>query len=646
MSSSLADVLRTIARPTLVAAMLAACGGESKGGAGPVAGGSLRVTVSGLPGGAAARVDVTGPGAYAAALNTSGRLDGLAEGVYRIAAGYVNAAGQTWTATPAPDSVFVAVDDTVAVAVAYTGQPTPTLNLTVAGTQLIQSTQRPDGSVPMIVGRDALLRVFVVASTANSARPAVRVRLLQGGAPVDSLDVAAPAGSVPLAVDSASLGASWNVLIPGARVGAGMSYQVVVDPADLVPETAEGDNRWPGGSGSQAVAVQAVPALAVRFVPVRQTVNNLTGQVNSGNTAAFIDVTRRMLPLGAVTTSLRATYNTDAPVYQSNDANGGWGQTLAEVNALRATDGSSAHYVGVIQVTYGGGIAGMGYIGWPASLSWDKASSAPGVIAHELGHNFGRNHAPCGNPSGPDPGYPYANASTGTWGIDLAALTLKSPGTHKDLMSYCDPDWISDYNYLAILAFRGTAALRPAARTVGTVGRGLLVWGRVLAGRVILEPSFVVNAPATLPARPGPHTVEGLDATGLPLFRLAFEGEAVPDFPRGEERHFAFVVPLSATEESRLASLRLVGHGLTAIRGGAGAALRAPSRVVVDRRGGEVVARWDASHPMALVRDAATGEVLSFARGGRVGLTAGGPAVRVELSDGVRTLQEVTVVRP
>ncbi|MBK7922501.1 MAG: hypothetical protein IPJ95_02580 [Gemmatimonadetes bacterium] len=46
------------------------------------------------------------------------------------------------------------------------------------------------------------------------------------------------------------------------------------------------------------------------------------------------------------------------------------------------------------------------------------------------------------------------------------------------------------------------------------------------------------------------------------------------------------------------------------------------------------------------MRDARTGEVLSFARGGRARLPDAGHGVRVELSDGVRTLPQVTIVRP
>lgn len=627
--------------------LLAACGGGSKDPVGPGPTGSLQVAVSGLPGGTAGRVTVTGPAGYTRTLSATTQINGLTEGAYRVSAGYVNAAGQTWTASPAPDSVFVAAHDTVAVAVAYTGGPATNLNLTVAGTQLIQSSQRADGSIPMIGGRDAMLRVFVVANAGNSYQVAVRVRLFQGGVVVDSLDVTRAAAGVPLTADTASLAASWNVLIPGARVLAGMSYQVEVDPLDAVAETGEGDNRWPGAGATQAVTVQNVPLFSLRFVPVEQSVNGLVGQVNNGNRNAFIDPTRQMFPLGQVDVDVRSTYTTSAPAYESNDGNNAWGQTLGEMSALRAADNSTRYYAGIIQVTYGGGIAGLGYIGAPMSVSWDKSGSAPGVIAHELGHNFGRNHAPCGNPSGPDPGYPYPNAQIGAWGLDLPGLALKSPTTYVDLMSYCNPDWVSDYTYLAVLNARGTA---PAVeQAVAAPARGLLVWGRIVAGNVILEPAFMVHAAPRLPSRAGPHRVEGFDAAGRPVFRLSFEGDLVTDLPRGEERHFAFVVPLSAAEEGRLAGLRLVGHGLTVVRVPDAALVSgtpAPARVSAARAGNRLGVSWSGAYPMALVRDAQSDEVLSFARGGQAQLAGVRGTVTVELSDGVRSLPRVTLQRP
>ncbi len=53
--------------------------------------------------------------------------------------------------------------------------------------------------------------------------------------------------------------------------------------------------------------------------------------------------------------------------------------------------------------------------------------------------------------------------------------------------------------------------------------------------------------------------------------------------------------------------------------------------------GSGVEMTWDvASFPMALVRDPSTGEVLSFARGGRLNLTVSPPEIEVIFSDGLR----------
>ncbi len=624
--------------------LLAACGGSPKSALGTGPGGSLAVTVTGLPVGTSGRIDVSGPLGYTHQVTTTTQLSGLVAGTYHFSAGYVSAQSQTWTAALSADSVVILGTDTAAVTATYTGGPTTTLNLQVAGVQLIQSTQRADGSVPMVAGRDALLRVFPVANTANSAHPLVRVRLFQGATQVDSVDVTAPSASVPQTVDTATLASSWNVFIPGARVQSGFSYQVEVDPTDAVPETNQSDNRWPGSSSTQSVNVQTVPLFDLTFVPIKQSVNNLTGVVSNANKDALAATTKSMWPLGATSVSVHATYTTAAPAYQSNDGNGAWSQTLSEISALKSADVSSSDYVGILQVTYGGGIAGLGYVGYSAAIAWDKASSAPGVIAHELGHNFGRNHAPCGGPAGPDPSYPYANADIGTWGLDLPALSLKAPGTYKDLMSYCNPDWVSDYNYLAVLAARGSGpSIQPVA--AGS-NRGLLVWGRIVNGNVILEPAVMVNAPARLPAVAGPHHIEGFDAAGGRVFSLSFEGDVVQDLPSGDERHFAYVVPLAANDQARLASVRLTGNGLTAIRVPA-AGLRAGTTTVAPLRaarvGQEMDVRWDPQYPLAVVRDAGTGQILSFARGGSIRVPAGLAGVTVDLSDGISTMPRVTL---
>lgn len=633
----------------LGAAGIVACGGgDPRGdGTGPAGTGAISVQVSGLPAGANARVTVTAPGGGVTNLTASRLVSGLAAGVYSVSAGYVSAQSQTWTPHLSVTSVTVALDDTAAVAVTYTGGLAASLNLRIAGVQLIQSTQRADGTVPMVSGRDALLRVFVTATGGTQAQPPVRVRIFAGGAQVDSLTVVAPGTTVPASVDTSSLASSWNVLIPGARVISGMAIQAVVDPDDDVSESNEGDNLWPGAS-PQLVTIRSVPTFALRFVPVKQSVNGLTGAVSNANKAALAEVTRRMHPLGTTTVDIRATFTTDAPVLVPNDSNGAWSRILGEIYTLKTADGFAGNYVGMVPATYGGGIAGMGYVGAPASISWDKASSAPGVIAHELGHNFGRSHAPCGGPANPDPQFPYPGGSIGNWGLDLPAMTLKAPGTYKDLMSYCDPDWISDYNYLAVMNFRGTSAVSEDFAGLARTQNGLMVWGRIRHGTVILEPSFRVRAPVQLPSRTGPHRVEGYDVGGRRVFSVSFDGELVADLPGADERHFAFVLPLTELELTGLAAVQLAGNGLTVRRARAGGPVvpgLSRGAATATRRGDELEVRWDRAWPLAVIRDARTGQILAFARNGVGRVPVAGP-VTVELSEGVSSLPGVVLGAP
>ena len=180
----------------------------------------------------------------------------------------------------------------------------------------------------------------------------------------------------------------------------------------------------------------------------------------------------------------------------------------------------------------------------------------------------------------------------------------------------------------------------------GGVGPALLVWGRIVDGRAVLEPAFRIVGRTRLPERPGPYSVEGTASDGSRLFGLSFDAAVIADHPRGG-RTFAFTVPLDDQRAARLAQLRLGGPGVAVAVTRAPAALRAaPAEPVrMAPASGGLSLQWDAvAHPMVMVRDARTGEVLSFARGGSMTVATGAGELELIVSDGVQS-RRITAVR-
>lgn len=599
--------------------------------------GALGVTISGLPGGTAAAVTITGPGSFSRALTTGGTLSGIAPGRYTVSAANVVAGGTTYTPSIGRPAVDVVAGGTAAVTISYTAVANITLNLRIDGLYVTQSTQTYGSSVPLVAGRDAYLRVFVVANEPNSAKPRVQVRLTRSGGSAQTFNIEAPAASTPTRVEEGTLGSSWNVRLPGSVIQSGLSIVAEVDPITAIDESNESDNRFPA-TGSKSLTVRSVPAARIRFVSVQQG-SSAPGNVSAANTGQLMALARRMHPLNAVDVDVHGSVFTASTPLEANGA--GWNQVLSDLDALRVSDGSDRTYFGITKLPYGRqtGLVGLAFQGLPTALGWDDASDAPRVVAHELGHTWDRLHTVCGNPP---PGsidllYPYPAGQIGVNGLDVSATEAK-PASSPDIMGYCFQDpWISDYNYQAVMAFRatGTGAARPAAPPQAS----LLVWGRIVDGRPMLEPAFEMVTRPSLPRRPGPYSVTATASDGSRLFSLSFEAASAAEDPRGSG-HFAFAVPLDRAAAARLAELRLSGPGGTVRRAGQPASLRMGAAVtpVARREGRSVVIQWSASvHPTIMVRDPETGEVLSFARGGQARVLTDKNELDVVLSDGVKS---------
>ncbi|MCC6928838.1 MAG: hypothetical protein IT359_07595 [Gemmatimonadaceae bacterium] len=616
--------------------------------------GALTVTVNGLPGGVNAAVTVTGAGGYSRAVTATTTITGLAQGIYTVKASSVSNAGTTYTPTPATGNVSVGGGVTSTATVSYSASAPPppsSLNLVIDGMHVQQVVQTYGGTVPLVAGRDGLLRVFVKANMANTATPTVRVRLYSGATLASTVSIPAPGTSVPQTITEGTLASSWNTTIPAALMQNGLKILADVDPTNTVTESSDSDNSYPVSGTAGSMDVRNVSTLSVRLVPVLQSANGLQGNVTAGNATQFTADILKLYPLTQVDAEVRAPYTTAAPALQSGDNNGAWLQILSEVNALRTADASSRYYYGVVKTSYGSGIAGLGYVPGRAAIGWDHLPSGANVMAHEVGHNLGRFHAPGCGAGGPDPSYPKATGRLEGYGYNIATNALKDTAVTYDLMSYCSPVWISAYTYSAILSYRAANPFVAAASAVaGSYSqRGLLVWGRIQNGQVILEPTYEVDAPPSLPTKGGRNRLQGFGPLGQPLFDFTFDGDQVADHPAGSAEHFAFIVPMGM----------MGGTSPTRVRASAGARqaeylsiastpASAAAPVVQRLNSRAVRLRWNGAEARGvLVRHPRTGEILAFARGGDAVVYTAEGSLDLTLSDGVRSArQRVTVGAP
>ncbi|MEX2154966.1 MAG: PPC domain-containing protein [Gemmatimonadaceae bacterium] len=535
-------------------------------------------------------------------------------------------------------------------------------NFSIDGVHLTQGTQTFSGDVPLVAGRPALLRVFVRASHPTTAIPAVRVRLYRAGSLVGTYTINSSIAFVPTASSEGSLTESWNVDVGAEVMQTGLSVLADVDPAGAISEFNESDNSFPISGTPAALDVRVVQPFRVMLVPVLQQPNGREGDVNSANTSTFTEFTNRVYPFATIDASVHSTYTFTGSLPTSYDSE--WSRLLSEMRTLQVGEGTGRYYYGVLKPAAFQGGSGLGYLGLPAAIGVDwvngidpndnpstNTSWRSMTAAHEWGHNFNRRHVNCGGATGNDSEYPHDPNTIGVYGYDAPQSILRDFAVHKDLMSYCRPLWISDYTYMAVLNWHASAAAMLAAR--GEPHRSLLVWGRIGAEGVVLEPSFEIIARPSLPNQTGPYSLEGTDAAGRRVFNLSFAGAQVDHMET--ERHFAFVVPLSGLNE--LATIRLRAGGREAVvsrpppvipSAAVSAVIPSAARDLQVMRGnaGRARIQWNAkAYPAALIRDAGTGEILSIARGGAVDVAARSAEVEILLSDGVSSVRQTLRVR-
>ena len=488
------------------------------------------------------------------------------------------------------------------------------VRLTAPAFHLTQGVQSDDGDVPLVAGRDALLRVFVTGDRPSFYQPRVHALFFHGDKLVRNALMSPGSELLPSAVDESRMDRSYNAFVPGSVLQPGTTMVVELDRDRTVPATSGSQLRLPG-RGRLALDVRALRRLDLTVVPVvvashsGRRVQDWTHDLDEDSEQ--LQLARATLPIGEMRATVGRPYTTSVDLTTS----AGWGRLLGELTFLHMRDGEPGYYYGAVEPPEGSTWDGLGYIG---NFRISVGLPDERTLAHELGHNLGLRHAPCGGAVGSDDAYPHRDGSIGVWGYDFRHNQLVNPSLFRDVMGYCRPTWISDYHFARAMAYRietegpATDAGTGDSPTAGTRARtsrrapdrkSLLLWGSAAEGELRIDPAFWVDAPPRLPvasvspttARQDPaYRLEGFGPANEHRFSFRFDPDPV-EFGGGR---FLFAIPYEPSRDGKL------------------------ERVVLSGPTGFFVLERSASVVGAMITDRATGRLRAILGGGNGDLTA------------------------
>lgn len=502
----------------------------------------------------------------------------------------------------------------------------PSLVLNVPVVHLTQGIQQGNGIVPLIAGRQALLRVFVTGDQVSFYRPQVHALFWEGDILVHDVAMRAESAVLPDFVDEGRLDRSYNALVPSELLQPGLSMAVEINRDGSVPMAPGSTLRVPA-RGRTRLDVRAMAKLDLTVVPIFVESDSsslvLAWTHDIGPDSEHLYLTRSALPVGELSVRVREPFTTSVDL----TTGAGWGKLLGDLTFLHKREGERGYYYGAVSTPPGASWTGLGYIGG-FRVSVGEPNGA--TLAHELGHNFGLHHAPCGGAASPDRGYPYDDGSIGAWGYDFQANRLVDPAVFRDVMGYCYPTWVSDYHFSKAMRYRleteasaaaghsptdetahgaahghspaddasdeaarGHSLTDDAAQGVhgqppsaphegGTwIAKSLVLRGSVGDGKLQLEPAFLMEMTPSMPSQRGPYRLEGYGPHGERRFSFSFSANPV-EFGGGR---FFFAVPYDPAQDGALAQVALSGPDGFFVLEASGAA---PVAVVTDRTTGRV----------------------------------------------------------
>jgi hypothetical protein len=423
-------------------------------------------------------------------------------------------------------------------------------------TTLVENGTAASSDVPLIAGRETLVRVLVSPELVSSGQGwtprEVTAQLVlieddtgESQTLTDTLEVSQ--ASQPDQRNSAlEIRVPEGVITPKTSA----SIRLVGDGQVSVDSATESAARWPrDGSAMALAASDATGLLHVVLVPMRYDTDG-SGRLPDTSTeqlARFEDTIGAIYPAHELLVEVRQ------PISWTTSAD--FGDFNRELRSLKQSDGAEhAFYYGIIRPTdtfeqycSGSCTTGQSFTVSNADGTSYRVGSGLGfsgqrwawTLVHELGHMHGRGHAPCGvRWWSEDHSYPYAENSVGVWGWDRRTDSLFAPEDVTDFMGYCDELWVSDYTYLGLLdRMREANALQQTMSLVPTTTWRYINWSRddePKWGRLSRESDPSTGEWATATFVDGANNT--LQQVQVPLIRYAHDGERSVLVPEAPER--------------------------------------------------------------------------------------------------------------
>jgi len=322
-----------------------------------------------------------------------------------------------------------------------------------------------DRRAPLAEGREAVVRVFwEIPSdwTPRTIQARLHLRRPDGTQVVRTFDKFIDGPSNP---DDLANGALGFFLEPDEMIG-GMDFQISLwEVDDSQPGSADFVTAAPDWN---AVGVELAPLeINVVIVPIRVTeaangCNSDTSDITDEQLEGFGVWLRDYNPVQKVTVTKRETFERVGAISAPNNF-----FSVLQVLRLRDDANPNAYYYALYEdCGAGGGTAGAApgaenvyptkeaAAGRVSAGRWyaNNPAAAYSVFVHEVGHTQSRPHSPCGGADGADPAYPYPGAVIGVYGINTRTFELFGPNTARDYMSYCGPEWVSDYTWVKVFS--------------------------------------------------------------------------------------------------------------------------------------------------------------------------------------------------